>query len=83
VTETYAAVDVSGRAGEDGVIAIALSPSAPWVLPLSDRPTPWKLGEPPHVIPLKPGAKTTLRSPLLVAMPPTTRRTLVLRRHER
>jgi hypothetical protein len=83
VTETYAAVDVSGRAGEDGVIAIALSPSAPWVLPLSDQATSWKLGEPPHVIPLKPGAKTTLRSPLLVAMPPTTRRTLVLRRHER
>lgn len=83
VTEVYAAVDVTGRASEDAVVVIALSPSAPWVLPLSDQPTSWKLGEPPRVVPLEPGAKITLRNPMLVTMPPATRRTLVLRRTKR
>lgn len=79
ITESAASVEVSGRAGDDAVVAVAISPSAPWVLPLSEGPS-WKLGDAaPRVVPLAPGGRLSLRNPMLGAMPPATRRTIVFR----
>jgi hypothetical protein len=79
VTEQPRGAEVLGRAGEDAVVAIVLAPVAPWAFPLTDG-EPWKLGDAPRVVPLKPGDKIQL-----TATPPPVgakdaRRTVVFRR---
>jgi hypothetical protein len=82
VTELRDGVRIVGRAGEDAVVAVGLVPSAPWVLPYSDR-VPWDLGDAPRVIALQPGAAVILTSPVRTSAPLDKRRTVVFRRSAR
>ena len=59
VRETPEGAEVSGRAGEREVIAIALSSTPPFVSTLSDGP-PWTLDDAPRKIPLAPGSTLPL-----------------------
>lgn len=82
VTELRSGVRITGRAGEDAVVALGLAPSPPWVFPYSDA-AQWNLGDAPRIIALKPGATVTLTSPARFADPPEKRRTIVFRRTAR
>jgi hypothetical protein len=78
LTELPHGVRVTGRAGEDAVVAVGLSAKPPWVLPYSDGP-PWDLGSPPRVVGLKAGDAVTLTSAQPANTPLSARRTVVFR----
>jgi hypothetical protein len=50
---------ITGRSGEKEVVAIALGPQAPWVVPLSDG-APWTLDDQPKAVSLPPGQAVDL-----------------------
>jgi hypothetical protein len=79
VTELKDGVTIAGRAGEDAVVAVGLSPKPPWVHPYSDG-APWDLGDAPRVVPLRPGSSVTLHASPAPAVPVEKRRTVVFRR---
>jgi len=79
LTELPNGVEVSGRAGEDAVVAVGVAPAPPWVFPLTDG-APWTLDGPPRIAPLKPVDKVTLTTPLKPLPPKEKRRTVVFRR---
>jgi hypothetical protein len=78
VAELARGVRITGRAGEDAVVAVGLSPRAPWALPYSDG-VAWDLGGPPRVVALKAGDTVTLTSVLPPTLPLSDRRTVVFR----
>jgi len=78
VKELPLGADVMGRAGEDAVVAVALSPTPPHVVPLTDGAA-WRL-DTPRIVPLAPGARAMLIGKVLPMSPATTRRTVVFRR---
>ncbi len=78
VTELPDGVRVVGRAGEDAVVAVAIVPDPPWVLPYSSG-APWDLGDAPRVIALKPGSSVTLKASAPLITPRDKRRTVVFR----
>jgi hypothetical protein len=59
VTETIDGALVTGRAGDDSIVAVLLTREAPWVSPCSNG-DPWALGEEPIVVSLRPGAQAKL-----------------------
>jgi hypothetical protein len=59
VTETNEGALVTGRAGDDAIVALLLTREAPWVAPCSEG-DPWALGEEPVVVSLPPGAQVKL-----------------------
>lgn len=79
VTELPEGVRVVGRAGEDAVVAVGLVPRPPWVLPYTNG-VPWDLGDPPRVVPVKPGESVKLKSSPMPDAALSTRRTVVFRR---
>jgi hypothetical protein len=78
VTEVADGVRVTGRAGEDAVVAVGVGPKPPWVFPYSDG-VPWDLGDAPRVVPLHPGASVRLASSSPSNVPIEKRRTIVFR----
>jgi hypothetical protein len=81
VTEVGDGALVTGRVGDDAVVALQLTREAPWVFPCSDDGTPWTLGGEPVVASLAPGARLKVVC-VPRASPPTTlaeRRTVVFR----
>jgi hypothetical protein len=79
VTELADGVRVIGRAGEDAVVALGVGQRAPWVFPYTNG-VPWDLGDPPVVVPIKPGETAKLTAFPLPNTPPEKRRTVVFRR---
>lgn len=82
VTELPEGVRVIGRAGEDAVVAVGLTPKPPWAIPYTDG-VPWDLGDRPRIVALEPGLAVKL-----VSSPPPTgpleqRRTVVFRHAKR
>ncbi len=78
LTELPRGVRVTGRAGEDAVVAVGFSAKPPWILPYSDG-VPWDLGDAPRVVSLKAGDAVTLTSSQPSFMPLSARRTVVFR----
>lgn len=78
VTELPGGVRVTGRAGEDSVVAVGLAPRAPWAFPYTDGDA-WELGEPPRVVELQPGTSVTLTTTPPPSTPVDKRRTVVFR----
>jgi hypothetical protein len=80
ITETPTGIEVLGRRDEDAIVAVGLAPIAPFAFPYTDGP-PWKLGDPPRVVPLE-----TLKTVSLAAttkLPPKEKRkSVVFRRHK-
>jgi hypothetical protein len=81
VTELPDGVRVIGRAGEDAIVAVGIGPRAPWIFPYTNG-VPWDLGDPPVVVPVKPGETAKLTASPLPNSPPDKRRTVVFRRAE-
>jgi hypothetical protein len=79
VTELADGVRVTGRAGEDAVVAVGIVPKPPWVFPYTDA-VPWDLGDAPRVVELRPGATVKLISSPPPNAPLDKRRTIVFRR---
>jgi hypothetical protein len=78
VTETDKGAEVLGRANEDAMVVVALSPTAPWAFPLSDGPA-WTLDQSPRIVPIAPLARIQVTTPLKLP-PKGARRTVVFRR---
>jgi hypothetical protein len=79
VTELPGGVAVSGRAGEDSVVAVGIGPKPPYVFPYTDGPA-WSLTSgAPRVVPLAPGDRITLASAPPPNAPVAARRTIVFR----
>jgi hypothetical protein len=78
VTEIGNGALVTGRAGDDAVVALQLTRETPWVLPCSEG-TPWTLSGEPAIASLAPGAQLKVvcvpRAPAILA----ERRTVVFR----
>jgi hypothetical protein len=79
VVEEESGVSVTGRGGDDAVVAVGLGPKAPWVFPYSDG-TEWQLAGEPRVVDLKPGERVVLSSVHPPTVPKEQRRTVVFRR---
>jgi hypothetical protein len=79
VTELPDGVRVTGRAGEDAIVAVGMAPRPPWVFPYGDG-VPWDLGDAPPIVSLEPGASVKLVSSPRSSAPVETRRTVVFRR---
>lgn len=79
VVELKTGIDVLGRAGEDAVVAVGVTPRAPWVIPYFEG-QPWTLEGEPHVFELPPGEHLMLTSKAAAAIPLRDRRTIVFRR---
>ncbi len=78
ITELPSGVRITGRAGEDAVVAVGLASRPPWAFPYSDA-VPWDLGDAPRVVSLRPGESVTLTSSPPPTAPLNTRRTVVFR----
>jgi len=78
VIEEKAGVVVTGRPGDDRIIAIGLMNTAPWVLPYTDDGA-WRLDGDPHSIPITAGDELHLVTEPRVDSPPDVRRTVVFR----
>jgi hypothetical protein len=59
VTEIDGGAVVTGRAGDDAIVAIQLTREAPWASPCSTG-DPWTLGSDPGLVSLAPGAELKL-----------------------
>jgi hypothetical protein len=79
VVEEASGVNVTGRGGDDAVVAVGLGPKAPWVFPYSDGQE-WQLAGEPRVVELKPGERVVLSSVQTPTVPKEQRRTVVFRR---
>jgi hypothetical protein len=79
VTELPDGVRVIGRAGEDAIVAVGVGQRAPWTFPYTNG-IPWDVGDPPVVVPIKPGETVKLTASPLPNSPPEKRRTVVFRR---
>lgn len=79
VVEEQSGVSVTGRGGDDAVVAVGLGPKAPWVFPYSDG-TEWQLAGEPRIVDLKPGERVVLSSVQPPTVPKEQRRTVVFRR---
>ena len=79
VVEEASGVNVTGRGGDDAVVAVGLGPKAPWVFPYSDGQE-WQLAGEPRVVELKPGERVVLSSVQTPTVPKEHRRTVVFRR---
>ncbi len=82
VAEEQSGVSVTGRGGDDAVVAVGLGPKAPWVFPYSDGDE-WQLAGEPRVVELKPGERAVLSSVQPPTVPKEQRRTVVFRRAAR
>jgi hypothetical protein len=63
VTETPGGAEVTGRSGDDAIVALALKREAPWVVPCvldGEAGSPWESLDQPSAIPLGPGEKASL-----------------------
>jgi hypothetical protein len=80
VTELDKGAEVLGRAKEDGMVAFALAPVAPFVFPYTDGPA-WRVDGEPRVIPIKPLERVTVSASTKTLPPKAQRRTVVFRRH--
>jgi hypothetical protein len=78
VTELPQGVRITGRAGEDAVVAVGLSTRPPWIHPYSDGVS-WDLGDSPRVVGLKAGDAVVLSSSPPPTIPLNARRTVVFR----
>jgi hypothetical protein len=79
ITELSDGVRVTGRAGEDAVVAVGIAPRPPWAFPYGNG-VPWDLGDAPAIIALQPGASVKLVSSPRSNAAVETRRTVVFRR---
>jgi hypothetical protein len=79
VTELPDGVRVTGRAGEDAVVAVGIAPRPPWVFPYGNG-VRWDLGDAPVIVALEPGASVKLVSSPQSSAALETRRTVVFRR---
>jgi hypothetical protein len=79
VTELADGVRVTGRAGEDAIVAVGMAPRPPWVFPYGNG-VPWDLGDAPPIISLEPGASVKLATSPRSSADVETRRTVVFRR---
>ncbi len=78
VEEDKDGVFVSGRQGDDRIIAIGVLSTPPYVLPYTEG-VAWSLDGEPHSIPLPPGDRIHLTSIPWLKTPPDVRRTVVFR----
>jgi hypothetical protein len=77
VTEVEGGALVTGRAGDDAVVAVQLTREAPWASPCSAG-DPWSMDQDPAIVSLLPGAQVKLTcTPRAVAA--RDRRTVVFR----
>jgi hypothetical protein len=79
VTEVPTGVEVLGRTGEDAVVAVGVTPTAPYVYTLSDGAA-WTLDTAPRIVAVKPLEKVQLTSTLKTLPPKPARHTVVFRR---
>jgi hypothetical protein len=82
ITELASGIELTGRDGEDAVVAVGVSARSPWAFPYTDGPA-WKLGDEPRVIPLAAGQRVKLTARPQPAIPVGERRTVVFRRAAR
>jgi hypothetical protein len=80
VVEEPGGVIVSGRAGDDAVVAVGLASAAPYVFPYSDG-VEWHIVEEPRIVKLMPGERVVLSSLEPPSVPLERRRTVVFRRN--
>ena len=59
VTEVDGGAQVTGRAGDDAIVAVQLTREAPWASPCSTGDA-WTLGGDPAIVSLTPGAQVKL-----------------------
>jgi hypothetical protein len=78
VAELADGIRVTGRAGEDAIVAVGIGPKPPWTFPYTDG-VPWDLGDSPRVVELQPGALVKLASTPAQSAPIDKRRTIVFR----
>ncbi len=81
VTELGDGAVVTGRAGDDAILAIQLAGEPPWVSPCSSNGAAWTLDGEPAFTPLAPGAQIRLACTSSAGGGParSTRRTVVFR----
>ena len=79
VKESEGGVEIIGRGGDDAVVAVGLGPKPPFVFPWSDG-VPWRLGDDPRIVELKPGERAVLSAEQQPTAPKEARRTVVFRR---
>lgn len=79
VVEEASGVSITGRGGDDAVVAVGLGPKAPFVFPYSDG-SDWQLAGEPRIVDLKPGERVVLSSVQTPSVPKEQRRTVVFRR---
>jgi hypothetical protein len=82
VTELDKGAEVLGRANEDAMVALALAPTPPWVMPYTDGPA-WTIDEEPRIVPIRPLERVVVMSTTKTLPPKATRRTVVFRRTRR
>jgi hypothetical protein len=82
VVEEKDGVEVTGRDGDDRIVAIGVLSTSPWVLPYSEG-APWTLDGEPHSIALAAGERLHLVSRPGSTAPPEVRRTVVFRHRVR
>ncbi len=83
VTEMDKGTEVLGRANEDAIIALMLSPTEPWVIPLAETSdVSWSLDAgAPRVVKLKTLERVMLVPPPKTKLPPKDKRRSVVFRH--
>lgn len=79
VKDTPEGAVVSGRGGKSEAIAVGISRTAPWVVPLTEGPR-WTLEGPLHVVRIPVGSTMTLRGAARLDADPKARRVVVWRR---
>jgi hypothetical protein len=60
VNELGSGVEVTGRRGDDKIVAVGVGSVDPWVAPYTEAYPGWSLEGPAHFVPLKEGQKVTL-----------------------
>lgn len=79
VKDTPEGAVISARPGKGEVIAVGISRTKPYLVPLTDGPK-WKLDGPLRVITVAPGAPRTLRGDARLSPDPKARRVVAFRR---
>ncbi len=80
VTELGDVATITGRAGDDEIVAIQLTHEAPWVFPCSSG-TPWTLGGDPAAVSIAPGVEITVDCLPHAQKPARVERRTVVFRH--
>lgn len=79
VKDTAEGATITGRPGTSGVVAVGLSRSRPWIVPLTDGPR-WSLAGAPRVVAIAPGTTKAVHGALRLPAEGKDRRVVVWRR---